>query len=397
MQAERDDPIRPSTDHESAADRGLSFQASDRDMPRGERPIHGPDRDANTPQTGARPPVYTTSCEVESLGVSLGPALHDACGDRLGDIEWFRSPWQQSGAATGLTAWRLPNGRVIDAIVKAPVGYREYFWSTRLGEVDPMWWESDAYRNMPVPRVVAEGTELGGYDIAWIVQERIAGQTVTKLLDADRLRQLFFAAARFHAHTRKIRPAERTEPAGEPDWREILDRARTRAIDNALDRLDEWLGAIDAVDRLLPALLDRWHARPMDTWCHGDLHPGNVMIRDGCSGMNGSVGGDPRCAVLIDFSLVHAGHWVEDALYLERMYWGHEGNLQGIDPVRCLAEHRALLGLHADESDETLADVRRLLMGVTSPAFLRHENEPVYLAAALDRIRSILPTFGGSL
>lgn len=178
-----------------------------------------------------------------------------------------------------------------------------------------------------------------------------------------------------------IKPAERTEPAGEPDWRAILDRARTRAIDNELDRLDDWLAAIDAVDRLLPALLDRWHARPMDTWCHGDLHPGNVMIRDECVGPDG-VSGDPRSGVLIDFSLVHAGHWVEDALYLERMYWGHEGALGGVEPVRCLAEHRLLLGLHADETDERLADVRRLLMGVTSPAFLRHENDPVYLAAA---------------
>ncbi len=348
--------------------------------------------DAPADSSESRGPVYTTKDDVESLGVSLGPALHDACGDRLGDIEWFRSPWQKSGAATGNTAWRLPNGRVIDAIVKVPVGYSEYYWSTRLGEVDPMWWESEECRHLPVPRVVAHGMELGGYDIAWIVQERIAGQTVGKDLDDERMNQLFLAAARFHTRTRAIKPAERTEPASEPDWRAILDRGRTRATDNELNRLDEWLGAIDAVDRLLPTLLDRWHARPMDTWCHGDLHPGNVMIRDDCM-----ASADPRCGVLIDFSLVHPGHWVEDALYLERMYWGHESALGGIEPVRSLAEHRLLLGLHADETDEQLADVRRLLMGVTSPAFLRHENDPVYLNAAIDKVREILPRFGGSL
>jgi hypothetical protein len=66
--------------------------------------------------------------------------------------------------------------------------------------------------------------------------------------------------------------------------------------------------------------------------------------------------------------------------------------------VRCLAEHRLLLGLHADGVDDELADVRRLLMGVTSPAFLHHENDPVYLAAALEKVRAILsPEFGGSL
>ena len=342
-------------------------------------------------------PSYTTRSEVESLGISLGPALHEACGDRLGDIEWFQSPWQKSGAATGMTAWRLPSGQVIDAIVKAPVGYREYFWSSRLGVVDPMWWESEECAHLPVPRVVAEGTELGGYDIAWIVQERIAGQTVAKQIDADRLRQLFLAAARFHAHTREIKRAERIDPVGEPDWRSVLDRARRRATDNAIERLDEWLRAIRAVEAVLPALLDRWHARPMDTWCHGDLHPGNCMIRDDC--LNSSEGGqaDPRCGVLIDFSLVHPGHWVEDALYLERMYWGREDALMGVEPVRCLAEYRLLLGLHADDTDERLADIRRLLMGVTSPAFLRHENDPVYLDAALERVLKLIPKTGGSL
>lgn len=342
---------------------------------------------------GTRTPKYTTRDDVESIGVSLGPALHDACGDRLGDIEWFRSPWQKSGAATGLTSWRLPSGDVIEAIVKAPVSYRELFWTTRLGEVDPMWWESDESQRMPVPRVLSSGTELGGYDVAWLVQERIQGETVSKSMDADRLDQLFLATARFHAMARGVKPAERTEPIGEPDWRSLLERARTKCIDNAIARLDSWLRVIDAVDRVLPALLDRWHSRAMDTWCHGDLHPGNVMIRDGCMERNS----DRRCAVLIDFALIHPGHWVEDALYLERMYWGREEMLGGVRPLRCLAEHRVLHGLHADGSDARLADVRRVLMGVTSPAFLRHENDPVYLTAALRKVRRLLPHFGVSL
>jgi hypothetical protein len=178
----------------------------------------------------------------------------------------------------------------------------------------------------------------------------------------------------------------------------VLQRARARCVDNALDATREWLGAIDAADGILPALLERWHGRPLDTWCHGDLHPGNAMIREGCmdrSHENGSA--DRRCGVLIDFSLVHPGHWVEDALYLERMYWGREELLCGIEPLRCLAENRALLGLHADGVDDELADIRRLLMGVTSPAFLHHENDPAYLGAALEKVRNIIPRFGGSL
>lgn len=351
--------------------------------------------DAVDPEIPPKAPIYTTRDEVESLGVSLGPALHDACGDRLGDIEWFRSPWQKSGAATGLTSWRLPNGRVIEAIAKVPVGYREYFWSTRLGEVDPMRWESDECRRLPVPRVLASGMELGGYDAAWVVQERVAGETVGKAMNAGSLEQLFLATARFHQQAREVKPAERAAQASEPDWRAILERARTKCVDNAIDRRDEWLRAIDAVDGILPALLERWHARPWDTWCHGDLHPGNVMIRDGC--MDGPTTDDRRCGVLIDFALVHPGHWVEDALYLERMYWGREAMLCGVEPLRCLAENRILHGLHADETDERLADIRRVLMGVTSPAFLRHENDPEYLSAALGKVYGIIPGFGVSL
>ena len=51
----------------------------------------------------------------------------------------------------------------------------------------------------------------------------------------------------------------------------------------------------------------------------------------------------------------------------------------------------------ADGVDDELADIRRLLMGVTSPAFLHHENDPVYLGAALDKANGLIPQFGGSL
>ncbi len=391
MQAEREDPIR--TADAAASGPGGPSETDERtiQLTGGEEP---PVSERNGRAGG---PVYTTRREVESLGVSLGPALHDACGDRLGDIEWFQSAWQKSGAATGRTYWRLPNGRVIDAIVKVPVGYREFYWSTRLGEVDPMWWESGECQRLPVPRMLASGVELGGYDIAWLVEEKVAGKPVSKRMDRDSIEQLFFAAARFHARAREVKPAERSAPAGEPDWRAVLRRARTRCIDNRIDQTDAWVNAIDAADRILPALLDRWHRRPMDTWCHGDLHPGNAMIREGCMDASAGQPGDRRCGVLIDFSLVHPGHWVEDALYLERMYWGHEHLLCGIEPLRCLAEHRLLLGLHADGVDDELADIRRLLMGVTSPAFLHHENDPVYLGAALDKANGLIPQFGGSL
>ena len=333
-------------------------------------------------------PRYTTRHDVESLGVSLGPALHEECLDRLGDIEWFRSPWQKSGAATGKTTWRLPDGKVIDAIVKVPVGATELFWSTSLGEVDPMWWETEQQRLLPVPRVLASGMTLAGYDIAWIVVEQLDGKPIARELSGENLELVFEAAAKFHKLAGEVKPVRRTPWQKRTDWAHLLARGKAACRDNDIPDDKEWIDIIGRVQTKLPELLQIWRSRPMDTWCHGDLHPGNVMTRS-----------DPanpalRCGVLIDLAMVHAGHWVEDALYLERLYWGREEFLHGHEPLESLARHRREIGLPADAFDDRLADVRRVLMGATTPAFLGQENDPVYLPAALDKLRHILPRIG---
>lgn len=334
------------------------------------------------------PRRYTTKDEVESLGISLGPALHDACGDRLGDIEWFRSPWQRSGAATGKTWWRLPDGRVIDAIAKVPVSYTEYFWTTRLGEVDPMWWDSDACRHLPVPRVLASGVELGGYDVAWIVVERVAGSSVSGSFEREHFERLFEATAVFHKLALEVRPPQEATRRPEPEWDKTLASAVAACEVNAIDNADEWMLMIGRVRDGLDRLLALWNQRPMETWCHGDLHPGNVIIR-----VDEQDPGD-RQGVLIDFSHVHPGHWVEDALYIERLHWGHELMLRGVEPVPQLAAQRRAHGLTADLHDDEIADVRRVLMAATSPAFLGQEGDRAYLAAALQKLRGITPCFG---
>ncbi len=53
----------------------------------------------------------------------------------------------------------------------------------------------------------------------------------------------------------------------------------------------------------------------------------------------GPVDGRHGC-VLVDLALVHPGHWVEDALYLERQYWGHSDLLKGVKPASELARLR---------------------------------------------------------
>jgi hypothetical protein len=89
-------------------------------------------------------------------------------------------------------------------------------------------------------------------------------------------------------------------------------------------------------------------------------------------------------AVLIDLGLVHPGCWVEDALYIERLYWGREEMLEGVRPMAALGACRAALGLDNGPDAPRLARARRALMAATSPAFLQQEGDPRYLAAALD-------------
>ncbi|HVZ93050.1 MAG TPA: phosphotransferase, partial [Phycisphaerales bacterium] len=120
-------------------------------------------------------------------------------------------------------------------------------------------------------------------------------------------------------------------------------------------------------------------------WCHGDLHPGNLMRRDGASAWG------PEGNVLLDFAETHPGHWVEDAVYLERIYWGRPQALNGVKPVQLIAKARRAIGLDANDDYATLANVRRVLMAATSPAFMHHEGRRPYLHAAIEVLEKTLP------
>lgn len=312
------------------------------------------------------------------LGVALGPALTAACGEHLGEIEWFRSPWQRSGSATGRSVWR-ENGSERRVVVKVPVGYREWFWTTRINERS-----AEAGEPCPVPRVMAHGLELDGYDMAWLVEERVDGRPGSARMTPDDVDRMMDAAARFHA----IAPVATPIPDGKDgsgrgpdgpirrDWHKLLAAARRGAEDNPIADQDRWLRAIDALAGDLARFTEPWEARPIDTWCHGDLHPGNLIRREAAADHAAD-------CMLLDLALVHAGHWIEDALALERLYWGREHLLGGIDPVERLGSARRRHGLGSDDPGGQLARARRALMAATSPAALSRFSDPVYLDAAL--------------
>lgn len=325
-----------------------------------------------------------------SLGQALGPAVREVCGGRLGEISWFRATWQHGGAATGFSTWAQDGLDPIECVVKLPIGFTEYFWTKRLGLTNPREWGGEDALALPTPRVLAAGFELGGYDLAWVVMEKLKGPPLATSPTPQSVWEIFEAAAEFHAAAiteRPIEPAQAPEP---PDWASLIEKSRRAVEENDLEPMDRWLAALDAAARAAPELRDRWLEREIDTWCHLDLHGRNAMRRDT---------GDPehpgRC-VLIDLAMVRPGNWVEDALYLERLCWGHEAMMCGVDPVSALARAREFIGLTVGEGYQRLADLRRVLMAASSPAFVSTEGDRAYLGAALERLEGLLPRVAGS-
>lgn len=314
------------------------------------------------------------------VGSSLGPMLEavliNACDGRLFDIQWFRSDWQRGGGCTAFARFRADDG-VHDAVVKVPIGFNEHRWTTLLA--------ADASRDCPVPRVFAGGTEVGGYDLGWLILERLPGHPLAAHLDKDALNDLLAAAARWQARAAAV-PIDAPPPA--VDYERLLTRAREAVKRGVVATADaqKWNHEIHLVQKALPTLLRKWNAREIAAWCHGDLHAGNAMRRTPAPGS-----GDRGDCVLLDMALVHPGHWLEDAVYLERIFWGRPEALHGINPLSALAAHRRALGLHAHDDYGMLANVRRVLMAACAPAFVEREGNPRYLHAALEIINRLLP------
>ena len=330
-----------------------------------------------------------------ALASTLEPVLRDACKGHLSPVRWFQATWQHGGAGTGYAEWTTGRGggnggRTIECVVKLPVGYAEYAWTKHLGLTHEHDWDSPDAANLPTPRVLAGGFDLGAYDFAWLVMERFPGQPLgSHKMDAGDIWSLFETTAEFHAAAVLDRPVDTDHPAPDHDWADLLKRASHELGEGALNTdEDRWIAVLGRTREALPDLLERWRNRPIETWCHRDVHAHNAMRRAPVQGGRGAL-------ALIDLARVGPGCWIEDALYLERLCWGREEILCGVDPVPTLAKARRSLGLPADEEDLALADVRRVLMAATSPAFSRTQSDPVYLRAALERLERLLPVVCG--
>jgi len=314
------------------------------------------------------------------LAVSLSPVLRKITEDRLGPIEWFQSSSQRGGAATGFATWQMDHGPE-PVLVKLPVGPAEHRWTCALGACQHSHWRHTDSWHTPTPRVLASGTQLGGYDLAWLIIERLPGPALNSTVNEESLTCLLEATADFQAAAMRVAPLD-SRPQS-PDWDKAMSKSREIARSGGVPEGQRWNDAIHKVQRVLPGLQRRWEARPINAWCHGDVHPGNALWR----GENGST----RACALIDLALVHCGHWLEDALYLERQFWGCEKVLGNLKPVPMLAKLRRQRGLPADDHYGELAMIRRVLLAACAPVMIGREGNVHYLHAALGMIERYLP------
>lgn len=332
----------------------------------------------------------TGAAPAGSLAATLEPRLMEACAGRLSRIEWFKSDWQAGGASTGRATFVDGAGAHVPAVVKLPVGPSEHRWTVALGGGAPD-------RHGPAddgatalcactPRVLASGTELGGYDLAWLVVERLEGTARSAHPEEHDVRGLLAAVAMFYRSAATCRSLEEHEPPAAKDWAGLIAKGREIIHQHGIAEEQRWNTAIRAVQRALPRMIQRWMARPVNTWCHGDLHFGNAMRRTGAA--------RHEPCVLIDLALVHPGHWVEDAVYLERLYWAKPELLCGVKPVTEIARLKREQGTLGQEDYATLANIRRVLMAASVPAFLVHEGHPKYVHAALECLERLLPLVG---
>jgi len=297
------------------------------------------------------------------FGAQLAPVLLDQCDGRLSSINWFRTDWQRGGALTGYATWTGDEGEAYPVVVKMPVPPRERLWLARLQQTDGQ---------PPVaPRLFAHGDALGGYDLAWVVMERLPHGPLSPAVGGAAFELTIDAAARFYKR------ADAHAPTGKPlerDWDDVCKHARKVVREHELPHGARWSAALKKASRKLKKWSKLWEQRPMTGHVHGDLHLGNALPRHEAP---------QGPALLIDFAHTRPGHWVEDAVYFEHLYWSHAELLDGHRIAAEIARARKAQGLAVDADWPRLAQVKRALFAMQSPLTLPADGGRAHLDAAL--------------
>lgn len=292
-------------------------------------------------------PSQTVNVGVSALSRNLLDLWATEHQDKFTNVVPFRTVWQHGGAAT---AWVQCVETQRDGMVKLPVKGWERRWHRRIRESrDPEL----------APDLFAIGDTIGNVDFAWIVMERIQGNPLHQVPDAHSVEQACEAFARFQKASRPFAVQRRPAPAG---WLKQIEQTRKSLQALPEDLAVSWRDALDALAKYHDEAIAAWRYRPIKGWVHGDAHLGNILRTEQDE------------IRLIDFAEVRAGHWVEDAIALERPLWQRPELLSNMDPVDMMAGYRRQLGLPVRSEDGRLAAIRRTLLAATAPAWSRTEG-----------------------
>jgi aminoglycoside phosphotransferase (APT) family kinase protein len=237
---------------------------------------------------------------------------------------------------------RLP--RIADAVEQVAF---EYSWLPRLAPFSPV----------AVPEPVAVGEPAEGYPWRWAVNRWIDGRTV---VEDDGDGQAF--ATDLGGFVAALRQVDVT--GGRPGYRSGSLRARDAYV-------REWTAVardvIDA-DAVLAAWAEAlavpgWDGPPV--WTHGDLLPGNVLVRDG------------RLGGVLDFGAAGVGDPACDALPAWTVLTGHT---------------RAAFRAAAGFDDATWARGRGWALTLIAGLTYYQETNPTMAALARRTVEAVLAT-----
>ncbi len=296
------------------------------------------------------------------FGATLEPVLQKACAGRLSAVSWFRTDWQRGGALTGNATYLDEQGVTHEVVVKLPVPPCERQWLAALQDVPNV-----------VPRVHAHGEALNGYDLAWVVMERLPHGPLGATWEGREFDLLVEAAVRFYAAADRF-PHLDGKPQ-QQDWHERFEQARQAVRHKSVPDAQRWNKTLKKAHRKLKKWVRLWEDRPIDGWCHGDLHLANALSRTAAPA---------GPALLIDFARTRIGHWLEDAIYSSTSTRARRDRLQGRKLCRQIAHERKRLGLTVDKDWAQRAEAKRALLAMATPTMLRYDGDPHHLAAALD-------------
>lgn len=155
------------------------------------------------------------------------------------------------------------------------------------------WLPKFAELSLSVPRVLAIGEPIQDYPSTWSLCDWIEGKSVVSAALSD-LNQAAKDLAKFITELRNIDTTGAPLAGPHNQYRGVQLAQRDQPTRHAIVELSDLYSVQDIIQVWDEALaLPHWTASPV--WCHGDIHAGNLVTREG------------RLVAVIDFGLMGVG------------------------------------------------------------------------------------------